>query len=212
MTSNQSPSPVRPSIAGRMASSTTHRGSQASTTSRPSGRRPSRPSMSLAPSQIAALQRLKSTSSTGNGEKGSVSSEHRESAATSTTKSLMAFREKVLDPDLEAAELQKKRSASESHRAERQSYREILEQVKRAMDHDKLPLRDRLWAFFSGHRDMAYKDEQKLLDMARHFFPPRGQLKAYVCDIGPQHSERFETTVGEIEYCACLLARDWDCH
>ena len=159
--------------------------------------------MSLAPSQVAALAKLKSSSTTSeSGEKISTSPDHsHEPGAVSTLKVLQLFRPKTTDPDLELA-LQKKRSASESHRMERQSYREILEEVKKEMEKDTLPWRQRLKYFFSKSRhNPAYKDEQKLLNMARHFYPPRGHLKVYVCDIGPKHAEHFETTVGEIEYC-----------
>ncbi|KAI9771406.1 MAG: hypothetical protein M1839_002796 [Geoglossum umbratile] len=51
------------------------------------------------------------------------------------------------------------------------------------------------------YRAPPLPDDKDLIELARHFYPPRWKLTVHVCDFGDNRAERFEVPLSEIENC-----------
>lgn len=130
-----------------------------------------------------------------------------------TSKDLAHF-EKVVEDAIEQEQSEFARKlAMEKRLAESDQHEEVLERVKAWADEiaaraSASPLRvirraiDRkLPKGLQRFEDPVLPPYPKLIELAHHFFPPRGQLKIEIFDFGDGRAERSQTTLAEIRNC-----------
>ncbi|KAL8823570.1 MAG: hypothetical protein Q9191_005733, partial [Dirinaria sp. TL-2023a] len=84
--------------------------------------------------------------------------------------------------------------------AQNQGHRHVYERLRRWADTRSMPLKDRIKGLlFDEHKQQPLPSYQELIALAKHYYPPRGQLKVHVCDFGLGRAEHTEITLGEVE-------------
>lgn len=53
--------------------------------------------------------------------------------------------------------------------------------------------------FLDEYKPEPLPSQQELIELAKHYYPPRGELKVHVCDFGLGRAEHTEITLGEVE-------------
>lgn len=115
----------------------------------------------------------------------------------SSKKVLTEFRKVASrDPEGEKRRLEK----LERYRAENQDQRDVYNRLKDWADSQVETTKGIIprWLYSRGKKTSLPKTEE-LLTLARHYYPPRGELRVHVCDFGQGHAEHTEITLGQIE-------------
>ncbi|KAL8739425.1 MAG: hypothetical protein Q9190_007774 [Brigantiaea leucoxantha] len=193
--------------AGSVSSGSDRRHSSSASTSstlidaspRANGRR-TRPSVTSIASSLPTVQELKDrrTSSWSN-YSGPPSSNHKPSdeKVVSSKKVLTNF-EKVAarDPEIERRRLQRLSRYNTEYNRQRGVYERLIEWA----DSDHYRIGNQILGLLSKrHRRPPLPPAKELIDLARHYYPSRADLKVQICDFGPGRAERTEITLGQIE-------------
>ncbi|KAH0538158.1 hypothetical protein FGG08_005216 [Glutinoglossum americanum] len=101
------------------------------------------------------------------------------------------------DPEMEA----RFREKLERYLAENERQRPALLSVMEWADAGIRTAGDFASFILKGFRFPRLPTDQELVALARHYYPPRMELKVHVSDFGDDRSSHFETTLGEIERC-----------
>ena len=171
-----------------------------------------------APSKVAR-DRLESVSSDATSSSSLHCRGREASTSSSITQSLptnevLTHFGKVIEDAIEQEQNDYARTlALEKRVAESRRHKEVLERVKAWADEiaakrHASPLGvigraiDRnLPKGLQRFKDPVLPPYSKLIDLAHHFFPPRGQLRVEVFDFGDGRAERSQTTLAEIRNC-----------
>ena len=93
-----------------------------------------------------------------------------------------------------------RRQRSSRFSAENDSQREVYRRLKKWADTKYQGSKDSLlsWVIPSYRRPFPPHVEE-LKSLARHYYPPRSELKCHVCDFGEGRAEHSEIDLGQIE-------------
>ena len=161
------------------------------------GRR-SRPSVSSAAAALATVRETdQASASISSSEKSSLPRLASEETVVSSKDVLTSF-EKVASrkPDQE----RRRRENLARYGAENRGHRHVYERLRKWADTRTRTAMDSIRGlFWEQYRPEPLPSQQELIDLAKHYYPPRGQLKVHVCDFGVGRAEHTEITLGEVE-------------
>lgn len=84
--------------------------------------------------------------------------------------------------------------------AENRGHRHVYERLRRWADTRARTTTDMVKGLFlDQYRAEPLPSDQELINLAKHYYPPRGELKVHVCDFGVGRAEHTEITLGEVE-------------
>lgn len=189
---------------GRRHSSSASSSSQSTETgpeARGSAGRRSRPSVSSASAALATVQEQREHRSASL-ETSEPPSEQRprfgsEETVVSSKDVLTNFEKVALrKPDQD----KRRREQLARYGAQNQGQRHVYERLRRWADTRTMPMKDQIKGLlFEEHRQQPLPSHEELIALAKHYYPPRGQLKVHVCDFGLGRAEHTEITLGEVE-------------
>lgn len=163
-----------------------------------SGRR-SRPSVSSVTAALATVREskeLRSRSFEGSEPRPSQKTVDSEETVLSSKNVLTNF-EKVASRDPERD--RKRREQLARYGAQNRGQQEVYEKLKRWAD-KKIPGNN----WLGNLLDVKYTrpplpKHEELVKLAKHYYPPRGELKVHVCDFGQGRAEHTEIALGDVE-------------
>lgn len=175
-----------------------------------------RPSVSSAASQLATVlerrttpaRRATTSVSSGSGSSPSVAGPRHSSAeaTVSTKKALKNFAEVIARENADPEAARRKLERLNQFNAAYQNQRRTIKSLVKWADYDNRRTIDWLLSFtLRRFRQSPLPDDQKLIELAQYLYPPRGHLKAHVCDFGDNRAEYVEITVDQIEECKASL-------
>ncbi|CAF9933208.1 hypothetical protein IMSHALPRED_009091 [Imshaugia aleurites] len=193
-TRNQSPTSATERRHSSSASTYTQSTNDSNNSAGSRGRRP-RPSVVSVSSQLPTLQE-KNLHKTKSGDHRSDLS-HLSSGETvvSSQKVLTSFN-KVATRNVEKEE--GRRRQLERFNIENEDQREVYERLKKWADSQYKGTKDWLLAWATSKRTSPPHVEE-LKSLARHYYPPRSELKCHVCDFGEGRAEHKVVDLGELE-------------
>jgi hypothetical protein len=128
---------------------------------------------------------------------GKVPSNEAPLATTDTLRDFGKILSRSRDPELEEA----KRRKLEQYKQRTQRQRPTLLKLIRWADADVQTGKDWILYALRFFRRPPLPKDQELISLARHFYPPRMELKVHVCDFGDNRFNHSEISLGEIERC-----------
>lgn len=115
-----------------------------------------------------------------------------------SSKNVLTNFEKVAsrDPDSE----RRRREQVARYGARDRSQQDVYQRLKRWADKKSRPAKDMMLGLFSeASQQPPLPKHEELVRLAKHYYPPRGELKVHVCDFGLGRAEHHEITLGEVE-------------
>ena len=91
-----------------------------------------------------------------------------------------------------------RRRQLERFNIENEDQREVYERLKKWADSQYKGTKDWLLAWATSKRTSPPHVEE-LKSLARHYYPPRSELKCHVCDFGEGRAEHKVVDLGELE-------------
>lgn len=196
----RSPSPNESSD-GRRHSSSASSSSQSigsAADARGSAGRRSRPSVTSVSAALATVgENEQSSMSRGESRRPPEPRLASEETVVSSKDVLTNF-EKVVSREPE----QEKRRRDQLARYEGQNrgQRHVYERLRRWADTRSRTAMDLVRGLFmKEYRSEPLPSQQELIELAKHYYPPRGELTVHVCDFGLGRAEHTEITLGEVE-------------
>ena len=98
-------------------------------------------------------------------------------------------------------ERDKKRREQVAHyRAQNRDQQDVYIRLRRWADMKSQPAKDWMRGIFvDEYKRPPLPKHEELIQLAKHYYPPRGELKVHVCDFGEGRAEHAEITLGEVE-------------
>ncbi len=161
------------------------------------GRR-SRPSVTSVTAALATVRETERRSmSLGENQRPS---EHRlasEETVVSSKDVLTNFEKVALrKPEQE----KRRRDQLARYEGQNRGQRHVYERLRRWADTRSRTVMDSVQGLFmKEYRSESLPSQQELIDLAKHYYPPRGELTVHVCDFGLGRAEHTEITLGEVE-------------
>ena len=115
-----------------------------------------------------------------------------------SSKNVLTNFEKVAsrDPDSE----RRRREQVARYGARDRSQQDVYQRLKRWADKKSRPPKDMMLGLLSeAYQQPPLPKHEELVRLAKHYYPPRGELKVHVCDFGLGRAEHHEITLGEVE-------------
>lgn len=115
-----------------------------------------------------------------------------------SSKNVLTNFEKVASRDPETE--RRRREHVARYAAQNRGQQDVYERLKRWADKRSRPVKDIMLGLVSEpYRQPPLPKHEELVKLAKHYYPPRGELKVHVCDFGEGRAEHTEITLGEVE-------------
>ena len=115
-----------------------------------------------------------------------------------SSKKVLTNFEKVAARDNEWEIIRQKRL--QRYNTEKNRQKSVYERLKRWADTEVRDIKYVVASLFlDKYKREALPSTDELVQLAQHYYPPRGQVKVQVCDFGEGRAEHTEITLGEVE-------------
>ena len=115
-----------------------------------------------------------------------------------SSKHVLTNFEKVTSRDPESE--QKRREQVARYSAQNRNQQDVYGRLKKWADKKSRPPKDVLLGLlFETYQQPPLPEHEELVRLAKHYYPPRGELKVHVCDFGEGRAEHSEITLGDVE-------------
>jgi hypothetical protein len=118
---------------------------------------------------------------------------------------LLHFQREPSNCEIKFGQLVAKRERKGRDEVARQRHMATLARLRECLKEDHVDdLKSLIISLFvRRYRRLRIPSPTDLLDLAWHFYPPRGELNVQVYDIFPDHAEWSEIKLGDVETCLC---------
>ena len=115
-----------------------------------------------------------------------------------SSKNVLTNFEKVASRDPERE--RKRREQLARYGAQNRGQQDVYQRLKRWADKKAMPAKDWVRGLLAeDYKRSPLPKHEELIKLAKHYYPPRGELKVHLCDFGEGRAEQTEIKLGDVE-------------